>query len=627
MARSRAWPQRGAGLMSSQRSNDDMRLYRRLLTQVRSCWPHLGGIGLLTLVFTPLKLLVPVPLAIAVDSVVGDQQLPDWLSAITPARWQASDQSMLWVAIGILLFTGIATSLVTIGLYVLKAWTGQRMILDFRALLFGHAQRLSLQYHDKTGSSDTTYRIQYDASAVRTFTMDGLIPFISSTLMLGGMFVVMFLLDWQLALVAGAVCPFLLLLVNRWTPVLRRGWKEVKKRESSAMGVIQETIGSLRVVKAFGQEDREHGRFVEEATGSMRQLVRVSLSQSLFEVCSGLILLAGTGTILYLGVSHVQSGVLTVGELILVWTYLAQINGPLQAISTRLTTMQKALASAERSFELLDATPDVREKPDAKPIAKARGEVVFEGVSFAYGSGAPVISDVSLQVAPGSMVGLVGQTGAGKSTLMNLLIRHNDPTGGRVLLDGTDLRDYKLDDLRSQFALVLQDSVLFQTTIRENISYARPSATEQQIVEAAKSAHAHGFISELPDGYDTIIGERGQTLSGGERQRIAIARAFLRDAPILILDEPTSALDSKTEADILTAIRELMRGRTTFVIAHRLSTIREADPILVLEQGRIVESGTHTELMEAGGYYRRYVDQQARKPGAIREALSSEELG
>jgi ATP-binding cassette subfamily B protein len=608
-------------------SSEDAALYKRILLQVRRCWPHLGMIGLLTFVYTPLKLLVPVPLAIAVDSVVGEQALPGWLASVTPTHWHASDSAMLWLAIGILIAVGLLTSIVTVALYVLKAWTSQRMILDFRAVLFDHAQRLSLQYHDKSGSTDTTYRIQYDAPAVRTFTMDGVIPFASSVLMLGGMFAVMFALDWQIGLVTLAVCPALLFLVNRWAPILRKGWKDVKRLESSAMGVIQEAIGSLRVVKAFGQEDRESDRFVHKATGSMKKVVSVSLSQSLFEVCSGLILLVGSGTILYLGVRHVQTGILTVGELILVWTYLAQINGPLQSVSTRLTTMQNALASAERSFDLLDATPDVVEKPHAKPIDRAKGKVAFESVAFAYGSGADVISDVTVTIQPGEMVGLVGQTGAGKSTLMNLLIRHNDPTRGRVLLDDTDLRDYKLDQLRDQYALVLQDSVLFQTTIRENIGYARPGATDQQIIEAAKAAHAHGFISQLADGYDTLIGERGQTLSGGERQRIAIARAFLRDAPILILDEPTSALDSRTEADILAAIRELMRGRTTFVIAHRLSTIRDADQILVLEQGRVIESGTHTGLMEAGGAYRRYVDQQERKAGSIRASVPTEELG
>lgn len=604
----------------------DLKLYRRLTLQSRRCWPHLGLIGLLTFVYTPLKLMVPVPLAIAVDSVIGDKQLPSWLTPVTPEAWQATAGSMLWMAVGILIFVGLMTSVLNIGLYLLKCYTSQRMILDFRSLLFGHAQRLSLQYHDKSGSTDTTYRIQYDAPAVRQFTMDGVIPFISSMLMLGGMFAVMFALDWQLALIAMAVCPALLILVKRWSPVLREGWREVAQRESSAMSVVQETIGSLRVVKAFGQEQREHDRFMTEATGSMRRIIRVSLSQCLFEVCTGLVLLAGSGVILFLGVRHVQSGILTVGELLLVWAYLAQINGPLQAVSSQLTTMQKSLTSAERSFALLDATPDVQEKPDALAISKARGAVVFDDTAFAYESDKPVLSGVSFAVEPGQMIGLVGRTGAGKTTLINLLIRHYDPTQGRILLDGVDLRDYKLKDLRSQYALVLQDSVLFATSLRENISYARPDATEEQVIAAAKAANAHQFISQLPQGYDSIIGERGQTLSGGERQRIAIARAFLRDAPILILDEPTSALDSKTEADILSAIRDLMKGRTTFVIAHRLSTIRAADQIFVLEDGKLIERGNHQSLMDANDRYRQFVDQQDAKPKPIREALAGKEL-
>ena len=605
----------------------DLNLYRRLMLQARRCWPHLGLIGLLTFVYTPLKLMVPVPLAIAVDSVIGDKQLPGWLQSVTPDAWQSTAGSMLWLAVGILIAVGLMTAVLNISLYLVKCYTSQRMILDFRALLFRHAQRLSLQYHDKSGSTDTTYRIQYDAPAVRQFAMDGVIPFISSMLMLCGMFTVMFLLDWQLALIALGVCPALLILVKRWSPILREGWREVAQRESSAMSVIQETIGSLRVVKAFGQEKREHDRFMHEATSSMRRIIRVSLSQCLFEVSTGLVLLLGSGAILYIGVRNVQSGSLTVGELLLVWTYLAQINAPLLSISSQLTTMQKSLTSAERSFALLDATPDVQEKPDALPISKAKGAVVFEDAGFAYESDTPVLSGVSFAAEPGQMIGLVGHTGAGKSTLVNLLIRHYDPSQGRILLDGVDLRDYKLKDLRDQYALVLQDSVLFATSLRENISYARPDATDEQVVAAAKAANAHQFISQLPQGYDTVIGERGQTLSGGERQRVAIARAFLRDAPILILDEPTSALDSKTEADILSAIRDLMKGRTTFVIAHRLSTIRAADQIIVLEHGKLIEQGNHQSLMQAKGRYRQFVEQQEAQPDSIREALAGQELG
>jgi len=582
-------------------------------------------IGLLTFVYTPLKLMVPVPLAIAVDSVIGDKQLPGWLQQVTPQSWQGSTGSMLWLALGILIFVGLASATLNITLYLLKCYTSQRMILDFRALLFGHAQRLSLQYHDKSGSTDTTYRIQYDAPAVRQFTMDGVIPFISNMLMLCGMFSVMFAIDWQLALISLVLCPALLILVKRWSPILRAGWRDVAERESSAMSVIQETIGALRVVKAFGQEKREHDRFVHEATGSMRRIIRVSLSQCLFELSTTLVLLAGSGAILFLGVRNVQRGVISVGELLLVWTYLAQINAPLQMVSSQLTTMQKSLTSAERSFALLDATPDVDEKPNALSIDKAKGAVVFEDVGFNYDKVKHVLSGVSFSVEPGQMIGLVGHTGAGKSTIVNLLIRHYDPAQGRILLDGIDLRDYKLADLRNQYSLVLQDSVLFATSIRENISYARPDATDEQVIAAAKAANAHQFISQLPKGYDSIVGERGQTLSGGERQRIAIARAFLRDSPILILDEPTSALDSKTEADILSAIRELMKGRTTFVIAHRLSTIRAADNIIVLENGRLIEQGNHQSLMQERGRYRHFVEQQDLQSKPTREALAGQE--
>jgi ATP-binding cassette subfamily B protein len=370
---------------------------------------------------------------------------------------------------------------------------------------------------------------------------------------------------------------------------LRQRWKEVKKLESSANSVVQEVLSSIRVVKAFGRERHEEDRFFGRATDRKNEVMRVSLLQEWFDLLVGMTMTLGVAGTLYLGVTHVRAGLLTLGDVILVYAYVQQLYDPLKAISKKMTDLQSALASAERAFTLLDEAPEVAEHPHARTLVRARGEVRFEDVSFSYDGKHPVLQDVTLTVPFGTRAGIQGKTGAGKSTLMSLLTRFYDVTGGRVLLDGVDIREYKLSDFRDQFGIVLQDAVLFSTTIAENISYGRNRATEEEIVQAARLANAHDFILNLPDGYNTLVGERGMRLSGGERQRIALARAFLRDAPILILDEPTSALDMKTEATILEALERLMSGRTTFVIAHRLGTLDNCDMQLEIRDGTLLQ--------------------------------------
>src|SRR6266511_4734185 len=345
----------------------------------------------------------------------------------------------------------------------------------------------------------------------------------------------------------------------------------------------------MRVVKAFGKEKDEHARYIARSNRTVRARVRLSFTEAAFGLAVNTAIAIGTAAVLFVGVRHVQSGVLTLGELLMVMTYLSQLYGPLETISQKVGDVQSSLASAERAFELLDESPDVKEKPHARRIAHARGAIEFRDVSFAYKGDDAVLHDVSFEVAPGTRLGFVGRTGAGKTTLMSLITRFYDPIAGEILLDGVDLRDYKLADLRNQFGIVLQEPVLFSTSIAENIAYARCGASEEEIVEAAKAANAHQFISNLPDGYATQVGERGMRLSGGERQRIALARAFLKDAPLLILDEPTSSVDMRTEAAIMEAMGRLMRGRTTFMIAHRLSTLKDCDLLLVIEHGRLVE--------------------------------------
>jgi ATP-binding cassette subfamily B protein len=364
------------------------------------------------------------------------------------------------------------------------------------------------------------------------------------------------------------------------------------------MSVAQEVLGAIRVVKAFGQEDREYERFVHHSSRSMWGTLRVAFIQAGFDLLIGSTLAIGMGCVLFVGAQHVKEGTLTLGEFLMVSAYLVQLYRPLESIGKKAATLQSSLSSAERAFSLLDESPDVPERPHSRRLARAMGAVTFERVSFAYQADRTILQDVSFTVSPGTRVGIVGATGAGKTTLISLLTRFYDPTSGRILLDREDLRSYSLADLRNQFAIVLQEPVLFSTSVAENIGYARPEASEGEIVAAAIAANAHGFISGLPQGYETPVGERGMRLSGGERQRIALARAFLRDAPVLILDEPTSSVDVHTERIILEAMERLMRGRTTFMIAHRLSTLEGCELLLVIERGRLAAAAPAAGLSQ-----------------------------
>jgi ATP-binding cassette subfamily B protein len=570
------------------RGHTNVALYRRLLRQVRPYWPQLGGILLLSLLSSPLALLTPLPLKIVVDSVIGSHPLPGFLDALVPGTAARSDAAVLVFAVGLIIVVSLLRELLRLAGSLLRVYAGTKLIIDFRAQLFHHAQRLSLLFHDSKGTSDSAYRIQYDAQAIRWITIDAIPPLATAVVTLVGMIYVTFQIDWQLALVALTVSPILFFLTRSYGRPLRKRWREVQRLDSSALSVIHEVLSTLRVVKAFGQETREGRRFLLRSRETMRQRIRVTFAQDTFAASVGLITAAGTAAVLFVGVRNVQAGILTLGDLLLVMGYLAQLYGPLNTLSHSGATLQASLASSERAFSLLDEAPDVVERPNARALARASGALAFRDVSFAYRKDHPVLHDISFDVAPGTRVGISGQTGAGKSTLMNLLARFYDPTAGQILLDGVDLRDYKLVDLRNQFSIVLQEPVLLSTSIAENIAYARAGASREEIVEAAKAANAHEFIVGLPKGYDTKVGERGMSLSGGERQRISLARAFLKDAPILILDEPTSSIDTKTEAVIMEAMERLMQGRTTFMIAHRLGTLANCDARLEIEDGRVV---------------------------------------
>jgi ATP-binding cassette, subfamily B, bacterial len=558
----------------------------------------------LSLISTPVALLTPLPLKIVVDSVLGDKPLPGFMQSVVPGFMTDSKGMILVLTVVLVMIVALISQLRGISSLILETYTGEKLVMDFRARLFRHAQRLSLSYHDWRGSADSIYRIQYDALAVQWITTQGIIPVVTSIVTLVSMIYITALIDVQLALVALAVSPLLFLILRTYGQRLRSGWRGQKKLESSSLSVVQETLGGIRVVKAFGQEDREKERFTGKASETLRARIRLSFHEGGLGLMVGLVIAAGEAAVIFIGVRNVQAGTLTLGDLLLVMGYLSQLYRPLQSISKKVGDLQGSLASAERTFALLDQTPEVIEKPNAIPLSRARGALSFQNVSFAYdGENNPVLQNVSFEVGPGTRVGIAGATGAGKTTLVSLLTRFYDPTSGQITLEGVDLRDYKIADLRKQFAIVLQDPVLFSTSIAENIAYANPDATYEEIVAAARAANAHEFTSNLPEGYDTQVGERGMRLSGGERQRISLARAFLKDAPILILDEPTSSVDVKTEAVIMEAMTQLMLGRTTFMIAHRLSTLEQCDVRLKIEQGHVIDTMIVTEIKGDGNDY------------------------
>jgi ATP-binding cassette subfamily B protein len=541
------------------------------------------------LLSTPVALLAPLPLKIAVDSVLGSHALPGWLHLLPfPARWLKASNGGMAICAVLLLAIALLNCLQSLTSWLLATYTGEKLVHDFRGMLLFRAQRLSLAVHDRRGANDIAYRIQYDAPAIQNLFLQGMVPLLSSAFTFAAMLVVTARMSWHIASIAAIVSPVLFVLARNSSRRVRKRYDEVRELDSSAMLVLHEAMSCLRAVKAFGQEAYEDELFRRKSRQRMTEQVRLASIQAGFHVLIGFCVALAAALALVMGVTEVRQQLMTVGEFLLVMAYVAQLYEPLRTIATKVPELQSTLASLHRAFALLEEKPEMGViATSAKPV-RARGEVEFRNVSFQYTAGGrSVLRDISFRVRPGMRVGIVGASGSGKSTLVNMLTRFYEPTDGAILIDRTDLREYNLAELRQQFSIVLQEPMLFSTTVAGNIAYADPQASRADVIRAAQLANADEFIQRLPQGYDTMMGDGGAGLSGGERQRLAIARAFLKDTPMLILDEPTSAVDQRTEQLIMEALDTLMRGRTSFMIAHRLSTLERCDMVLVLQNGSL----------------------------------------
>src|SRR5256884_1843708 len=569
-----------------------MSIYRRVLRYYR---PFLGQtiLGLfLSLIGIGLNLLKPWPFKVIVDDFLrsGPVIRPDWRTWIPLLCLALVAIQLLW---GIINWT-------TNYLFVK---IGLQALLKLRTDLYSYLQSLSLKYHDARRSTDSSFRVAYDSQSVQTIYNKGFTNIFGSTITLVATFVIMLRLDWQLTLVSLAIVPLVVGAIYVFARQIRRESTSIQEQESAVLAQAQEGLSSIRMVHAFGREEFEVRQFHQQARQSLQANLRLTLTNVNSALVLSTLMVIGTAGMYYIGTLHVLAGTLTLGSLLVFSAYLLMLYQPLESLTYTAWAMEGATAGAKRCFEVLDRQDDVVDSPGAIAISSAQGAIGFEAVNFGYAPDRCVLRNIDLRIDPNQIIGLVGGTGAGKSTLLSLVPRFYDPTTGSIRLDGCDIRQITKKSLRAQIAIVLQDTLLFSTTVRENIAYGRPDATEEEIIEAARRAQADEFIRQMPQGYGSLVGERGGHLSVGQRQRIGIARAFLKNAPILLLDEPTSALDPSTESAIMDTIKELMRGRTTLIATHRLATIHNLDQIIVLEHGRIVEQGRGPELAARGGIY------------------------
>ena len=581
-----------------------MSIYRRVLRYYRPFLPQTVVGLLLSLIGIGLNLLKPWPFKIIVDDFLRPNPTPR-------GDWHTWLPLLCLALVAIQFFWGLINWATN---YILVK-VGLQALLKLRTDLYAYLQSLSLKYHDVRRSSDLSFRVAYDSQSIQTIYNKGFTGIFGSVVTLIGTFAIMVQLDWQLTLLSLGIVPLIILAIYFFAHRIRRESTFIQEQESAVLAQAQEGLSSIRMVHAFGREQYEVMQFHQQAQQSLQANLRLTLTNVNSALVISTLMVLGTAAMYYVGTLHVLAGTLTLGTLLIFSAYLLMLYQPLESITYTAWAMEGATAGARRCFEVLDREDDVADSPNAVAIESAKGAIGFQNVSFGYalatasppggGQGRLVLHDVDLRIEPNQMIAIVGGTGAGKSTLLSLVPRFYDPTSGSVALDGRNVREIKKKSLRAQIGIVLQDTLLFSTTIRENIAYGRPDARDDEIIDAAKRAQADEFICQLPNGYGNTVGERGGQLSVGQRQRIGIARAFLKNAPVLLLDEPTSALDPTTEAAIMETIKDLMRGRTTLIATHRLATIHDVDRIVVLERGRIVEQGRGAELLARGGVYAR----------------------
>ena len=568
--------------------------------------PTVAGLGL-TFVTTLISLLQPWPFKIIIDELLpGSAHFQAGAFTHTIAPWLGGPwdvRSNVLLLAGLLIAFHLVNGLLGLATAYLYIKVGLRALLQLRTDLFTTLNNLSLKFHDARRSADSSFRVAYDSQSLQTFYNKGFTNVFASGFMLVSTFAIMWSLDWVLTLLSLGVVPFVMWALKHYAGRIREESTAIQESESAVLQTVQEGMSSIRVVQAFGRERETVDGFFRQALASLRANLRLNFTNMWSSLMVSSLMAAGTAMLIYFGTLHVLDGTLTLGTLTVFVSYLAMLYTPIQNLTGVAWALEGAAAGAQRCFEILDAADDVRDAPGAVPLVAARGDIGFEGVAFHYASERKIISDVSLQIRAGESVAFVGGTGAGKSTLLSLVPRFYDPTEGRVLIDGLDLRALTKRSVRDNISIVLQETVLFSTTVRENIAYGRPGATDAEIEEAARRAQAWDFVMAMPGGFDASVGERGGHLSGGQRPRIGIARAFLTTAPILLLDEPTSALDPATEAGIMETLAGLMRGRTTLIITHRLATVHHLDKIVVLEAGRVVEVGRGPELVTRAGAY------------------------
>jgi subfamily B ATP-binding cassette protein MsbA len=569
-------------------------------------WPHLATLGIAMLAVigeSAANLLQPWPLKIVLDDVLRSKE-----SHAAVMRWihrliGGDPVAMLKFACIFVLLIALLDAVCSYTEKYLTTSVGQWIAYDLRSTIYAHIQRLSLAFHDQKRTGDLISRVTDDIDAIQSFITSGLLSVLVNLMTLLGMIGVMFYLNWQFTLIALSVAPILFAIVFTYTRRIKKAAREVRKKEGEITSVVEEVLSSIRVVKAFAREDYEVRRLEDEGLEGVEIALRARSLKAKLTPIVGIIVAVGTALVLWFGARLVMNGGLSAGSLVVFILYLGKMYKPMQELSKMTDTYSKAAVGYERIQEVLETEREIKDQPGAKAAPRFKGEIEFDHVSFAYEPETPVLTDVSFKIRPGQMVALVGPTGAGKSSIISLIPRFYDPTSGVVKIDGADVRRYRQKSLRQQISFVLQETMLFHAPVWQNIAYGKPGAPRREIIKAAELANASEFIEKLAAGYDTVLGEKGMTLSGGQRQRIAIARAVIRNTPILVLDEPTSGLDSSSEKLVFEALDRLMANKTTIVIAHRLSTVRNADCIFVIQDGRIVESGKHEKLMALDGLY------------------------